>query len=110
MRRWGMRRWSTERRFQDPGSTGTEETSPAFPAGSERSKAMGRTVTKRSSTSDGNASVGGFPAGMAADWFVNYSSGNYGLQNEGLTLFADVASWTTGDPPTLVPSAAKTCS
>jgi hypothetical protein len=46
----------------------------------------------------GNESVGPFPM-MPASWFVDHAAGNYALQNEGLTIFADIAQWSTGDPP-----------
>jgi hypothetical protein len=48
---------------------------------------------------EGNVAVGMFPGGSPEDWFSNYAAGNFALQNDGLTLFADVAQWTTGDPP-----------
>ena len=48
---------------------------------------------------DGNDAVGPFPA-MPADWFMSYAAGDFHLAAEGLTVFADVALWQTGDPLT----------
>jgi hypothetical protein len=48
---------------------------------------------------EGNVSVGMFPDGTPEQWFSNVTIGDLGLQNDGLTLFADVALWTMGDPP-----------
>ena len=47
-----------------------------------------------------NAMVGMFPGGTPEDWFVNFSGGDFGLQNDGILLFADVAQWQLGDPTT----------
>ena len=49
---------------------------------------------------EGNVSLGLFPDGSPEQWFSNVNAGDLGLQNDGLTLFADVAQWSTGDPPT----------
>ena len=49
---------------------------------------------------DGNVAVGPFPDGTPEQWFLDVNAGNLGLQNDGLTLFADVALWSTGDPAT----------
>jgi hypothetical protein len=46
----------------------------------------------------GNVLVGSFPA-VPADWFVNLASGDFSLQNDGVTVFADIAQWEDGDPP-----------
>ena len=43
-----------------------------------------------------NPNVG--PADLA--WFVNGTSGDFHLTAAGATTFADVALWSTGDPPT----------
>jgi hypothetical protein len=53
-------------------------------------------------TDDGNATeaeAGPFPA-MTSDWFLNYSQGDLHLNNDGLTDFAGLAIWKTGDPLT----------
>lgn len=47
-----------------------------------------------------NVAVDGFPSGMDSNWFVNYTAGDYSLQNDGIIVFADIAQWTTGDPTT----------
>lgn len=49
---------------------------------------------------EGNVSVGLFPDGTPEQWFVDVIAGDLGLQNQGLTVFADVAQWQAGDPPT----------
>jgi hypothetical protein len=49
---------------------------------------------------DGNENVGPFPGMMPATWFVDFTAGDYALQNQGLTVFADIAQWSTGDPLT----------
>jgi hypothetical protein len=33
-------------------------------------------------------------------WFMGYATGNFSLTASGATTFADIAQWTTGDPPT----------
>lgn len=43
--------------------------------------------------------VGAFPDGDAESWFVGLGQGNLRLQNEGLTVFEDIATWELGDPP-----------
>jgi hypothetical protein len=42
------------------------------------------------------ADVGPFNAG----WFVNFNGGDYHLTASGTATFADLASWSTGDPST----------
>jgi len=37
---------------------------------------------------------------MPEQWFVGYGAGNFHLQNDGLSLFADIAQWQPGDPLT----------
>ena len=49
---------------------------------------------------EGNVAAGMFPGGSPGDWFVDYTTGNFHIQNDGLTLFGDVAQWQEGDPPT----------
>ena len=56
---------------------------------------------------EGNESVGAFPGGMADLWFADYLTGDFHLQNDGLTLFADVAQWHAGDPPTDIDGEAR---
>jgi len=58
------------------------------------------TATEAPFAGTGNVAVGELPFMTPEDWFVDYGTGNYHLQNDGLTLFADVAQWSTGDPPT----------
>jgi hypothetical protein len=48
----------------------------------------------------GNVAVGMFPGASPGDWFVDYTTGNFRLQNQGLTVFANIARWTAGDPRT----------
>ena len=38
------------------------------------------------------------PAGAPQDWFANFTGGDFHLQNDGVTDFADIAQWETGDP------------
>ncbi|MCX4239734.1 hypothetical protein [Paraliomyxa miuraensis] len=33
-------------------------------------------------------------------WFMSYATGNFSLSGSGATTFADIAQWSTGDPPT----------
>lgn len=47
---------------------------------------------------EGNVAVGMFPGGSPGDWFTDYATGTFGLQNQGLIIFADVAEWRDGDP------------
>lgn len=44
--------------------------------------------------------VGAFPNANPDDWFVGFNQGDLHLQNQGLTVFQDVATWSSGDPPT----------
>ena len=46
----------------------------------------------------GNVSVEEFP-GSPTDWFVNIGAGDFSLQNDGITDFANIAQWEEGDPP-----------
>jgi hypothetical protein len=57
-------------------------------------------ATEGAVNGNGNVSVGAFPSGADGNWFTNYTAGDYRLQNQGLTLFADIAEWQTGDPLT----------
>jgi len=49
---------------------------------------------------EGNQNVGQMPADDPGSWFVGYPSGNFHLQDEGLTVFADIVSREPGDPST----------
>lgn len=48
----------------------------------------------------GNEMVGDLPTAMPDQWFVGFGAGDFHLQNQGLTVFADIAQWTVSDPPT----------
>lgn len=48
----------------------------------------------------GNSSVAPFPDGSPDQWFADVGSGDFGLQNEGVAVFADIAQWQDGDPAT----------
>jgi hypothetical protein len=53
-------------------------------------------------TDQGNATeaeAGAFPA-MTSEWFLNYTQGDFHLQNGGLVDFAGIATWQAGDPLT----------
>lgn len=50
-------------------------------------------VVEQSAT---EATVGAFNIG----WFPNYNAGDFSLSASGAATFADIAEWTTGDPPT----------
>jgi hypothetical protein len=45
-----------------------------------------------------NANVGNF--NDLSDWFTDVATGNFSLTPTGAAVFADVALWSTGDPPT----------
>lgn len=49
---------------------------------------------------EGNVSVGNFYNFDPTLWFVGYLGGDYHLQNDGLTVFQDIARWQSGDPKT----------
>lgn len=55
----------------------------------------------------GNQAVGEMDNTMPQLWFVGYGTGDFHLQNEGLTLFADVAQWRAGYPPTDIDGEAR---
>lgn len=56
------------------------------------------TATEGAVGGEGNAAVGMFPGGSPGDWFRGYTTGDFSLQNQGLTVFADIAQWNTNDP------------
>jgi len=56
-------------------------------------------ATEGAVAGDGNEDVGPFPA-MPPTWFMNYTAGDYGLQNQGLTVFDGISQWQAGDPTT----------
>lgn len=37
---------------------------------------------------------------LTSMWFMGYSAGDFSLSAAGAAVFADIAQWTTGDPPT----------
>jgi hypothetical protein len=45
------------------------------------------------------AGVGNTPVGATDEmWFVNYSTGDFHLTGDGVTMFANIAEWNQGDP------------
>jgi hypothetical protein len=48
----------------------------------------------------GNVAIGSFDMVDATTWFANYNGGNFGLTAAGEGVFADIALWVVGDPPT----------
>ena len=57
-------------------------------------------ATERVFPGVGNEAVGEMDGTMPQLWFVGYGTGDFHLQNQGLTVFADIAQWTQGDPTT----------
>lgn len=57
------------------------------------------TATETAFMGMGNEMVGELDLMNPEDWFVNYSIGDFSLQNDGLVLFDGVAEWREGDPP-----------
>ena len=47
----------------------------------------------------GNMMVGDVPGRTRARGSRTSASGNFHLINDGITTFADIAQWQTGDPP-----------
>jgi hypothetical protein len=58
------------------------------------------TATEFAVAGAGNQAVGEMSSTMPELWFVGYGTGDFHLQNDGLTLFADIAQWNLGDLPT----------
>lgn len=56
------------------------------------------TATEANVLGMGNREVGQLSEGDPENWFVNYTAGNFHLQNEGLNVFDGIAQWRTGDP------------
>lgn len=58
------------------------------------------TATEAPFVGMGNVALGELSLMTPNEWFVGYAVGDFHLNDDGLTLFADVAQWQAGDPPT----------
>ena len=60
--------------------------------------AISFTASEAPFVGEGNMALGELPLLTPEVWFENYGLGDFHLQNEGLTRFADFAEWEVGDP------------
>jgi hypothetical protein len=58
------------------------------------------TATEVAVPGSGNVSIGVMGAAETTAWFEGYATGNFSLLAAGATIFADIAQWQSGDPPT----------